>query len=248
MFIPKADGRQRPLGVPALEDKIVQRSVVEDLPCLANGPLVVDSGYEPGGEVASTCTACKGTVLEGQRFCGRCGAPTEGENAATRTAVGGTRRDSLRTPSSLEDSRFLPGAMVQKRYRIVGLIGRGGMGEVYRADDLKLGQSGGAEVPARESSPAITIGCRRFLNEVARARCRVTHPNVCRVYDIGRGGWASTTCRWSTSTARTWRRCCDASGGCPADKAVQIARQLCAGLLPRLTSRASCTAISSRPT
>ena len=41
---------------------------------------------------------------------------------------------------------------------------------------------------------------------------------------------ASTTCRWSTWTARIWPRCCGASAGCPRTRRSQIARQLCAGL------------------
>jgi serine/threonine-protein kinase len=77
---------------------------------------------------------------------------------------------------------FAPGVVLAGRYRIIGLLGRGGMGEVYRADDLKLGQPVALKFlpPAFAADP---VRRERFFAEVRITR-QLSHPNICRVYDI----------------------------------------------------------------
>jgi hypothetical protein len=86
-------------------------------------------------------------------------------------------------PVSSIEERFLPGTMLAGRYRIVNLLGRGGMGEVYRATDLTLHQTVALKF-LPEFSSRDEKARARFLNEVRAAR-EITHPNVCRVHDIG---------------------------------------------------------------
>ncbi|HMB68059.1 MAG TPA: serine/threonine-protein kinase [bacterium] len=78
--------------------------------------------------------------------------------------------------------RFLPGTVLAGRYRIVARVGRGGMGEVFRADDLKLDQPVALKFlpPEVRQDPS---RLQRLLSEVRIAR-QVSHPNVCRVYDV----------------------------------------------------------------
>ncbi|HEY6332333.1 MAG TPA: serine/threonine-protein kinase, partial [Blastocatellia bacterium] len=137
-------------------------------------------------------------------------------------------RAKARTPSDfVEEARFVPGDVVIGRYRVRGLLGRGGMGEVYRADDLKLHQAVALKF-LPESLARDGAALARFHREARVAR-QISHPNVCRVFDIGEvDGQAFLSMEYvdGEDLATLLRRI----GRLPHDKAVEIARQMCAGL------------------
>jgi hypothetical protein len=84
-------------------------------------------------------------------------------------------------PAEAKSHRIASGAVLAGRYRIVGPLGQGGMGQVYRADDLTL-----AQPVALKFFPGPFAGnaaLTRLYREVRMAR-RIAHPNICRVFDI----------------------------------------------------------------
>src|SRR3954451_16165208 len=123
-------------------------------------------------------------------------------------------------------SRFPPGAILAGRYRLVALLGRGGMGEVYRADDLTLDQP--VALKFLPESDAGDAGLAQLHNELRVAR-QVSHKNVCRLYDLGDAdGHRFLTMEYvdGEDLGSLLRRI----GRIPQDKAIEIARQLCAGV------------------
>src|SRR3989454_6594783 len=131
-----------------------------------------------------------------------------------------------RGPGREGSSRFTPGAVIAGRYRLVALLGRGGMGDVYRADDLTLDHPVALKfLPEGAIDPAQLA---QFHNELRIAR-QVSHKNVCRLYDLGEAdGRRFLTMEYvdGEDLASLVRRI----GRLPQDKAIEIARQLCAGL------------------
>jgi predicted Ser/Thr protein kinase len=175
------------------------------------------------------CSSCGSGLAENSRFCSVCGQPAHADDTPTRTVATSSFSSSSRTSSShtSSDGQFLPGATLAGRYRIIALLGRGGMGEVYRADDLTVGQAVALKfLPSGVVSSPNAV--ERFRGEVRIAR-RVSHPNVCRVYDLGEvEGRLFLSMEYvdGEDLGSLLRRI----GRLPPDKALEIARKLCAGL------------------
>ncbi|MGO9271475.1 MAG: serine/threonine-protein kinase [Terriglobia bacterium] len=202
------------------------------------------------------CNSCGVQVSDAARFCASCGAvivsgldatagataaeplpapsprPAPGPGSKPRVAASGPSdfgvpRSSSPSSGLSSEGRFLPGTLLAGRYRIVAVLGKGGMGEVYRADDLTLGQPVALKfLPEAAATDVATL--ERFRNEVRTAR-RVSHSNVCRVYDVGEvEGQTFLSMEYvdGEDLASLLRRI----GRLPGDKALEIARQLCAGL------------------
>lgn len=192
------------------------------------------------------CPSCTTEIPETAEFCPHCAAATpwrsdvthlSGEPAASLpTSTGRPDRrptdkhspiTSWSSTTDIDHGRFAPGTVLDERYRVIGRLGRGGMGEVYRADDLRLGQPVALKFlpEAVDRDPARLT---QLHTEVRMAR-QVSHPNVCRVYDIGEyEGHTFLSMEYvdGEDLASLLRRI----GRFPQDRAVELARQICAGL------------------
>jgi len=177
------------------------------------------------------CPRCGADLPSTASYCPKCGANADSlatldSNPATPDAPAASQRNLLDTPA-LDQGRFIPGQILAERYRIVALLGKGGMGEVYRADDLRLSQPLAMKfLPAALTRDGAALA--RFHREVRVAR-QVSHVNVCRVFDVGEsGGLPFLTMEYidGEDLASLLKRI----GRLPQDKAIEISRQLCAGL------------------
>jgi serine/threonine-protein kinase len=117
----------------------------------------------------AACAQCSAVLETGARFCGSCGTLADGADASTPT------------------DPWL-GRVVDRRYRVTGRIGSGGMGVVYRVEHLHLGKTAAMKVLAPDSvaNPEMV---RRFRTE-AQAVSKLDHPNVVQTFDFGQADGA----------------------------------------------------------
>lgn len=185
----------------------------------------ISAAFSVPGTHMIHCPSCKSSVDASALTCPKCGATID--DASDPTAVLSDKPRNRTAEPSADGARFATGTMLTARYRIVSLLGRGGMGEVYKAEDLKLKQI----VALKFLPEALALdgaALARFHNEVRITR-QISHPNVCRVYDIGEVEglhFLSMEFIDGEDLSVLLRRI----GRLPGDKAAEITRQICAGL------------------
>jgi TolB-like protein len=121
----------------------------------------------------------------------------------------------------------LPGAIIAGKYRILEEIGRGGMGVVYKAEDIKLDRPVALKfLPPQWTSEHEARG--RFIHE-ARAASALDHPNICNIHEIGetedRRMFIAMACYEGESLREKVRR-----GPLKSDEAIGIAVQVAQGM------------------
>ena len=126
---------------------------------------------------------------------------------------------------------FAPGDLLASRFRVLRLISKGGMGEVYEAEDLELHDRVAVKtiLPAIAGNPA---AIEQFKREIQLAR-KVTHPNVCRIFDLvydprPSGPMAFLTMELLEGVPLS--SYIEKSGTLPLDEALVLARQMAEGL------------------
>ena len=146
-------------------------------------------------------------------------------------SMGSTPPLSTPAPPAADTPAFAQGALLAGRYRIVKFLAKGGMGEVYESEDIELRERVALKTIRGQDNDEKAID--RFKREIYLAR-KVTHPNVCRIFDLGRhvgeGGSTVTFLTMELLHGMTLTSRLREQGRLAADEALPIAKQIAAAL------------------
>ncbi len=170
--------------------------------------------------------------LTADKSFGSGGATTSDSATGSNPGLG----DSGFTPGTPIHAVFQPNQMLAGRFRVIRFIARGGMGEVYEAEDEELNERVAVKT-ARFESAKSAHEVERFRREIQLAR-KVTHPNVCRTFDVFRHGTTPLGAPPSQIlivsmellTGDTLDHRVRGGGRMTAREALPLAEQMCAGL------------------
>jgi serine/threonine protein kinase len=169
-----------------------------------------------GAGPLTACPRCHVPLAAGARFCGGCG----GAISATEQSLpgGGTATSPVE----------LIGAEIGGRYRILAKLGEGGMGTVYRAEQISLKRKVALKLlkPELSEEPGLV---RRF-NAEAELAAKLNHPNTVTLFDFGQEPDGTLFIAMEFIEGRSLRELLIAGGPLPTARALHIAEQVAASL------------------
>jgi serine/threonine protein kinase/Tfp pilus assembly protein PilF len=163
------------------------------------------------------CPKCQTENPDTQRFCGDCGTQLPvSEEIPIPTQTIETPKEELTT-----------GSTFARRYQIIEELGKGGMGKVYKANDIDIKEKVAIKLIKPEiSTDKNTI--ERFQNELKFAR-KIRHKNVCQMYDLNREE-GTYYISMEYVEGENLRNMIRMSGQLGIGTAISVAKQVCAGL------------------
>lgn len=153
------------------------------------------------------CSRCGKATVEEAKFCDQCGAPVE---ESTLIRPGDPQLANVR-------------AVLSDRYRVEGVLGRGGMGDVYRAYDPSLDRFVAIKVIPRERTWDAQF-VERFRRE-ARLAAKLRHPHIVNIHEVRAVGGIHYFAM-DYVEGETLRSLVERRGGLPPDDAVSIVLEI----------------------
>jgi len=160
------------------------------------------------------CPHCHAPNLDDARFCGTCGKATSSTEPTSNPPLDG--------------SPNIIGREVAGRYRILAKLGEGGMGTVYRAEQISLKRT----VALKMLRPDVGGGSmmlRRF-NAEAEAVAKLSHPNTVNIFDFGQDADGMLFIAMEFIEGRSLRAAIHAEAPLPLRRTLTIASQICASI------------------
>src|SRR6266704_202295 len=167
----------------------------------------------PNPETAVQCSACRASLSPDTPI-------ATGDRTLTTSGVAPSASGGYGFAPS---TRLLPGTLLGTRYEILAILGEGGMGTVYKAQDRELGRLVALKVirPELASRPEIL---ERFKREILLAS-QVTHKNVLRIHDFGEAGDVRFI-SMNYVEGPNLKPLLEKEGPLPLDRALALARQI----------------------
>jgi serine/threonine-protein kinase len=156
------------------------------------------------------CPACHHANIDGARFCAKCGALVPASNEPEQDP--------------------LIGSIVGGRYRIIDILGEGGMGRVYRAEQQMGTSVRQVAVKTLLSQYAKdTQVVARFMRECGTV-AELEHPNTIKVYDFGQTPSGELYIAMELLTGRSLESIIETGGALPPERVDRIVGQVCGSL------------------
>ncbi|HLM54498.1 MAG TPA: protein kinase [Pyrinomonadaceae bacterium] len=175
------------------------------------------------------CPNCKQPLRDGSQFCTRCGARTS-FGAGAETGAGHAPAQTLSGDETIVPSDPLVGRVLDGKYELLARIGHGGMGAVYRARRVHIGDEVAVKLLHAQLVGDESL-VERFRRE-ARAAAQLHHPHIVTIHDYGeaRGAEGFAYIVMELVLGTSLRQLLKSEGRLETARAVSLMRDVCSGV------------------